>query len=364
MASTLAEGSHVTKGTGGLPRVVVSHSSGATLEVYLWGATITSFKTSAGQELLFMSSKAIFDGVKAIRGGIPIVFPQFGTQGPLPQHGFARNSEWTLDSVGDGTAELSLLSSDATRAVWPHAFELKYRIMFDNERLITSLDVTNPRDSPAPFSFDALLHTYLHAGPGDDAISKLRISGLKGTKYVSKVDGGAEFEEAGDAIVIDREVDRVYQSTPAAVVVTGITSGGAAGVAGAGAGAATADAGGAAGGAGAGAAAASAPAAGTAASGAARPPFTSVTVKRTGSCKDAPPALRLHVVSCPLDVVVWNAWVERSKAIADLGDEDYKRYVCVEPGRVSAATAAAPANKELHPGHVWTLRQELVLGHE
>jgi glucose-6-phosphate 1-epimerase len=89
--------------------------------------------------VLFVSSEAVFDGAKPIRGGIPVVFPQFGTQGPLPQHGFARNSVWTLDRVGDGVVELSLSDSEATRAVWPHAFHLHYRIAFDGEQLTTQL---------------------------------------------------------------------------------------------------------------------------------------------------------------------------------------------------------------------------------
>jgi glucose-6-phosphate 1-epimerase len=39
-----------------------------------------------GKEKLFLSSKAILNGTKAIRGGIPLVFPQFGP-GVLQQHG-------------------------------------------------------------------------------------------------------------------------------------------------------------------------------------------------------------------------------------------------------------------------------------
>ena len=75
----------------------MSHVSGAAVEVYLHGATITSYKLPEGREILFLSSQAVFDGAKAIRGGIPIVFPQFGG-GVLPQHGFARNSLWSLQS--------------------------------------------------------------------------------------------------------------------------------------------------------------------------------------------------------------------------------------------------------------------------
>ena len=133
------EGQVTMPGEGGLPKVVVRHHSGAEVEVYLHGATVTSYKGADGQQLLFVSSRAVFDGVKAIRGGIPIVFPQFGA-GALPQHGFARNKAWTLVSTGDGAAELTLADDDATRAVWPHAFKLTYRIAFDGYSLTTTLE--------------------------------------------------------------------------------------------------------------------------------------------------------------------------------------------------------------------------------
>ncbi|CAM6058979.1 unnamed protein product, partial [Sphagnum tenellum] len=66
-------------------------------QVHLYGGHVTSWKNDKGEELLFLSSKAIFKPPKAIRGGIPICFPQFGTFGSLEQHGFARNRFWVID---------------------------------------------------------------------------------------------------------------------------------------------------------------------------------------------------------------------------------------------------------------------------
>lgn len=54
--------------------IEASLPSGESVTVYLYGATVTSWKTN-GQEQLFMSEKAILDGSKPIRGGIPVVFP-------------------------------------------------------------------------------------------------------------------------------------------------------------------------------------------------------------------------------------------------------------------------------------------------
>lgn len=54
-----------------------------------------------------------------------------------PAHGFARTSLWTLDGVsdhGDGTlVHLSLRDTDASRALWPHAFELELDVLVGKE---------------------------------------------------------------------------------------------------------------------------------------------------------------------------------------------------------------------------------------
>ena len=49
--------------------------TGQSVTVYLYGATVTSWKLADGQEQLFLSDKAHLDGSKPIRGGIPVVFP-------------------------------------------------------------------------------------------------------------------------------------------------------------------------------------------------------------------------------------------------------------------------------------------------
>jgi hypothetical protein len=56
-------------------RVEAKLPSGESVSVYLYGATVASWKLANGEELLFVSSKAKLDGSKPIRGGIPVVFP-------------------------------------------------------------------------------------------------------------------------------------------------------------------------------------------------------------------------------------------------------------------------------------------------
>ena len=55
-------------------RVSAKLATGDSVEVSLHGATVISWK-SKGQENLWLSDKAILDGSKPVRGGIPIVFP-------------------------------------------------------------------------------------------------------------------------------------------------------------------------------------------------------------------------------------------------------------------------------------------------
>ena len=57
-------------------RVIATLPSGDRVEVLLFGATVISWKSGKnGEENLFVSEKASLDGGKAVRGGIPVVFP-------------------------------------------------------------------------------------------------------------------------------------------------------------------------------------------------------------------------------------------------------------------------------------------------
>jgi glucose-6-phosphate 1-epimerase len=90
---------------------MASTQTKASVDIYLFGATLTSWCNNDGRENIFVSSLALFNGVKAIRGGIPIVFPQFGQPlKTMAQHGFARNSLWSVQSqTYDDTSATTVL---------------------------------------------------------------------------------------------------------------------------------------------------------------------------------------------------------------------------------------------------------------
>ena len=77
--------------------VVVTAADGARFEAYLHGAHVTSWRAAGDdEERLFVSAAAKFEDGLAIRGGIPVCFPQFADQGPLPMHGLVRTVPWVL----------------------------------------------------------------------------------------------------------------------------------------------------------------------------------------------------------------------------------------------------------------------------
>lgn len=188
----------------------------------------------------------------------------------------------------------------------------------------------NPKGSE-PFPFDALLHTYLSIGR--DNISAVRVHGLRGLTYIDKTAGGERRVQEEEELAIAGETDRAYVGAPKEVVISGVALPSAA------------DAAEGAGGAGSGSGAAAA--------------VRRLTVHAHAGVREAG-GLRSGVLHAPLDVVVWNAWVDRAKAIADLGDEDWRHYLCVEPGKVTPETNAAAAHATLAGGKSWTIQQQIV----
>ncbi|MEP1447201.1 MAG: D-hexose-6-phosphate mutarotase [Paraglaciecola sp.] len=75
-------------------------NSFANAEISLFGGHILSFiPKHDNRERLWVSEKAIFDGQKPIRGGIPVCWPWFGphaTNTNLAAHGYVRTQTWKI----------------------------------------------------------------------------------------------------------------------------------------------------------------------------------------------------------------------------------------------------------------------------
>lgn len=289
--------------------IVLHHPSGSRAEVFLFGATVTAFYAAQDptRNVLFLSKKALLDGSKPIRGGIPLVFPVFGSAPGFPNHGLVRTVDWALrqldQTVGDDNsptvATFALAASAASRAVWDVDFELVYEVKLFANALVTALHVHNKDGKDV--AFQALLHTYLAA---DDVRDEgVTVEGLKGLAYHDKVAAQDKTEERA-VLGFAAETDSVYADAPSPIVVRirGVDA---------------AD--------------------------------RVVTIEKEAFIKSG--ASQTPQKS---DAVVWNPWVDKAKAMGDFGDDEYRSMVCVEPGRVSQ-------QQTLAPGQVYTLQQAIKL---
>ena len=194
-------------GAGGLPVIRLTHGSGSRAEVYEHGAHVTSWVPAEGDEVLFLSRAAEFAPGVSIRGGIPVIFPQFASMGPLEKHGFARTRRWSWLGAGeeDGGVRgaLWLRDDERSRALWPHAFEAELALTLGARSLAVRLSVRNP--GPEPLRFTAALHTYLRVGE----LAQTELRGLGGVRYRDAAEDNRRGVEA-EVLRFDGEIDRVY----------------------------------------------------------------------------------------------------------------------------------------------------------
>ncbi|KAI6136647.1 galactose mutarotase-like domain-containing protein [Pisolithus sp. B1] len=286
-------------------RVVLSHPKGASLELLLFGATITSWKAGSQRnpdptERLFLSSRAILDGSKPVRGGIPIVFPCFGPpihpeHSRLPQHGFARSEPWKFDSVvmdndAGVSVRLALEPTPSIAAKYDRPFHLAYVLTLAEHQLSTDLHVTNISSStnfpPDNLEFQALFHNYI-LSPADQVL----IFPLQNVRYYDKTAATEESRnlakvESRLGVDVRKFTDSVYEDAPQKYDVTW--------------------------------------------------PGGGLEIRTN--------ALR--------DVVIWNPQRDVGSRMADMEHAGWERFVCVEPGYVRGFV-------KVEPGETWIGQQVL-----
>ena len=157
-----------------------------TLEYQPFGAQLLKASVSDGgagqprRPVLYLSPQSAGAGTP-IRGGVPILFPQFNDEGSLPKHGFVRTANWrALESAGCFGLTIGPSTRnpnpDLVHPDWPHSAELALEIRAEDHRLELVLKITNTGSSP--FSWTGGLHPYFALT--DLLASRLR--GLGGTR--------------------------------------------------------------------------------------------------------------------------------------------------------------------------------------
>jgi len=192
----------------------------ASATICLQGGHVMTWKPAAASEpVVWLSRLAKLAPGKSIRGGAPVCWPWFGahaTEAGFPGHGYARTVPWEVSAtrtLADGSTEiaLTLVESDATRAMWAHPSKAEILVTV-GKTLKIALTTRNLGD--ADFVIGEALHTYLQIGD----IAETRVLGLEGCEYMDKADGGGRKQQQG-AITFNGETDRVYVSTEAECVI-------------------------------------------------------------------------------------------------------------------------------------------------
>ena len=239
---------------GQLPALQLRAPDGAEATITLFGAHLVSWQPApiagvASRQRLFVSSRSPLDGKRAIRGGVPVIFPQFSERGNGLRHGFARVSTWRVldQGVQDGAAFAVLGLNQADLApelasAWPYPFELSLRVTVQGAMLMMLLEVRNTGQQPFPFA--AALHTYHQV----EDVEAVRIEGVQ-----------------RETLAITDKLDQVFEHIPGAITFD------------------------------------------------------------TGSDT-------LHLQQGGFtDAVVWNPGAADAAALPDMEDEEYRRFVCIEP---------------------------------
>ena len=266
----------------GLVKAAIS-LDGVTGELYLQGAQVTAWQPPGERRVLFTSPNSAFAPGRAIRGGIPIIFPWFGLSRhapTAPQHGFARTATWHLDEVkteggGSLTLTLGLDDGDVASPFWPERFRAIYTVTFAQT---LSLRLALQNRATQPIVFEEALHSYFAISD----IAKIAISGLAGATYIDKTDAGRRKLQNADLVTITAEADRVYLDTPRQCAIED------------------------------------------------RGWRRRILIEKDGAASS----------------VVWSPWAEKAAAMADLGDPAWRSMVCVETGNIADNEVRLAADAE------------------
>ncbi|MEP4078989.1 D-hexose-6-phosphate mutarotase [Haloferula sp.] len=184
------------------PVLEIDHPT-CSARVALHGAQVMSWHPKGQEEVIYLSPEAVFREGKAIRGGVPLCWPWFNAHpinSELPSHGFARSQFWDLESEEVDESGVTLKLS-LRCPVWTAVVTIQM-----GQSLSVSFETFS--FGKEPLTISGAIHTYLRVGN----VGEIAIHGLEDTDYLDTVGDRVGRRQEGP-VVIDREVDRIYDSS-------------------------------------------------------------------------------------------------------------------------------------------------------
>nr|WP_240905573.1 D-hexose-6-phosphate mutarotase [Thiorhodococcus mannitoliphagus] len=261
----------------------------ATATITPFGGQVLHYRPrEAPDDLLFLSDQAHFTAGKENKGGIPICWPWFGP-----------------DPEGQGRATHGFIRC------LPWTLHVCEELEDGSTRI--HLGITDDEATraiwPLPFELgveilvgSTLAVTLVSRNRGDHPMritqglhsyfkvgdaTRIRVLGLEGCRYIDKARGAGDARIVQDgAITVGAEVNRIYEAVPARLAIEDPVLG-----------------------------------------------------RRIGIDTR-------HSRTC----VVWNPWIETCREMEDLGDEDYRRFICVETVNTASEVIEIPPGQEARIG--------------
>jgi D-hexose-6-phosphate mutarotase len=269
------------RGQGGLDRIRIDTEM-CCAEIYLHGAHVTHFQPrSAAHPVLWVSKSSVFKSDKAIRGGVPVCFPWFGPKSDDPK------------APAHGFVRIRDWSIESVERG-------------NGGAAMISLQMSSDESTKQWWDADFAAQLGVSVGSGlgmqlfvrNDGRERIRyeaalhsyfdvgdirrteVRGLEGASYLDRLQQGKTFTQDDQPIRFDRETDRTYINTDAVTTIVD-------------------------------------------------------------------PVLKRRITNRKLNsnsTVVWNPWIDKAKAMADFGDDEWPGMLCIETANVG------PNAVELEPG--------------
>jgi glucose-6-phosphate 1-epimerase len=263
----------------------------ATGEMHLHGGQVMSWAPTGARDVLFVSGQARYEDGRAIRGGIPVCAPWFGAHAARP----------ALPAHGFvRTKAWSLDAVDRTDdgivvTMSTRSDDETLRVWPHEFLLVNRVTFASTLQVELTMrnTGDAPLsfEEALHTYYRVGDVTRARVLGLEGTAYLDSLDG-LQRRSQDDVIDFADEVDRIYLDT----------------------------------------------------------------AHREIAIDDPVWDRRVRVTSThSRTTVVWNPWTRKAKTLGDLGDEEWRDFVCVETCNVQ------PAAIELAPGQPHVMRLTIAI---
>ncbi|CAN5496348.1 hypothetical protein BH10PSE16_BH10PSE16_16390 [soil metagenome] len=203
---------HITRRTHAGHATLQLTTRHGTAIVALHGAHLLSWMPAGQREVLWLSPQALPEPA-AIRGGVPVCWPWFAKQGQPAsalQHGPARIVPWQVSAIhasSDDEISLSLVpcaqaADDADSAGLAPGLQVSLRITL-GETLNQMLHTRNL--GPETFQLTQALHSYFAVSHA----AQVGIEGLNGLPYRDKL-RGMEADRQQTPFTLDTACDRIY----------------------------------------------------------------------------------------------------------------------------------------------------------